>query len=72
MSQEPPLSFVEGLRQDGRLRVLKLVATPAKGTEIQLSLREPVPIQEILLDMPMVEQVAQIEADESRYAVELS
>ena len=66
------VSFAEGLRQDGRFRVLKLVATPAKGTEIQLSLREPVPLQEILLDMPMVEQVAQIEADESRYAVELS
>jgi len=66
------VSFAAGLRQDERLRVLKLVATPAKGTEIQLSLREPVPLQEILLDMPMVEQVAQIEADESRYAVELS
>ncbi len=66
------VSFVEGLRQDGRLRVLKLVATPAKGTEIQLSLREPVSLQEILLNMPMVDQVAHIEADQTRYAVELS
>ena len=30
-----------------------------------------VPFQEILLNMPMVEQVAQIEDDESQYAVEL-
>ena len=65
------VSFAEGLRQDERFRVLKLIATPAKGTEIQLSLREPVPLQEILLDMPMVGQITQIETDESRYSVEL-
>ena len=66
------VSFAAELRKDERFRVLKLVAVPAKGTEIQLSLREPVPLQEILLNMPMVEQVKQIEADETRYAVELS
>ena len=65
------VSFAEELRQDERFRVLKLVPTPAKGTAIQLSLREPVPFQEILLNMPMVEQVALIEDDESQYAVEL-
>jgi len=66
------LSFAEGLRQDERFRILKLVATPAKGAEIQLSLREPVPLLDFLSDMPMVEQVEQIETSELRYAVELS
>jgi len=66
------LSFAEGLRQDERFRMLKLVATLAKGTEIQLSLREPVPLQQFLLDMPMVERVSICETDELRYAVELS
>jgi len=66
------LRFAEGLRQDERFRVLKLVATPAKGTEIQLSLRGPVALQEFLLDMTMVEQVEQSETDEIRFAVELN
>ena len=66
------LSFSEGLRQDERFRVLKLISTPTKGTEIQLSLREPVPLQEFLLAMPMVEQVSIRETDELRYSVDLS
>ena len=66
------LSFAEGLRQDERFRLLKLSATPAKGTEFQLSLREPVSLQDILLDMPMVQQVSICETDELRYAVDLS
>jgi len=66
------LSFAEGLRQDERFRILKLVATPAKCTEIQLSLREPVSLQELILNMPMVDQVEHIETDEIRFAVELN
>ena len=65
------LSFVEQLRQDGRLRLFRLVGSPSQGLDVQIRLGEPVNLQDVLLGMNDVGQVSLLDGVEVRYSVGL-
>ena len=65
------LIFVEQLRQDGRFRLFRLVGRPSQGMNVQIGLREPVHLQNVLLGMKDVGQVSLLDGGEVRCSVEL-
>jgi hypothetical protein len=52
------ISFVSELRQNPQFRLLRLVANQDKeGMDIWLGLREPLPLESVLLGLPGVAEV---------------
>ena len=65
------LSFVEQLRQDGRFRLFRLGGNPSQGMDVQMGLREPLHLQDVLSEMNGVGQVSLLDSDKVRYSVGL-
>ncbi len=63
------LSFAEQVRQDGRFRLFRLVANESRGMELQIGLREPVCLLDVLQGMKDAGQVLLL--DDGRYGVKL-